>query len=183
MIKLSRVNLFLSLLGLIVGLFILGVSLLSANQVASYSGSRVICRKFYFSQEILPDHILYPFVAGLDRIILWIAPEREKIYLKSDYGQIRYRYAQGLLDKGKKDFALTTLTKSQKYHGLAAHAALSQTNAEELKQYVAQALARNIKKVEEISFEFTDDRRQITSEINQHNQLLLESLNKQLKPD
>jgi hypothetical protein len=183
MMKLSQVSLILSFLALAVGIFIVGVSLLSANRVVSYSGTRVTCKKFYLSQEILPDHILYPIVAGFDRIILWMAPKKEKIYLRADYGRIRYRYAQGLLAKGKDDFALTTVTKSQKYYGLAAHSAIDLPHAVKLKQYVARSLAENIQKTEKMSLKFTDDKRQVVSHLNDQNKLLLETLHKQLSSD
>ncbi|MEA2056623.1 MAG: DUF5667 domain-containing protein [Patescibacteria group bacterium] len=180
MIKISQLGVIFSTVGLMIGLLIIAVSLMSANRIVSYSGTRVSCRKFYLSQEILPDHLFYPIIAGFDRVILWLAGNEEKIYLRTDYGQIRYKYAQGLLEKNKKDLALTTLTKSQKYFNIAAHEAINLSDSIELKKYVSSSLKENIKLTQEMVFEFTDDKRIIIDDLNNQNQLLVETLSEQL---
>lgn len=180
MIKISQLGVIFSAVGLMVGLLVVAVSLMSANRVVSYSGTRASCRKFYLSQEILPDHLFYPVIAGFDRLILLLASSEEKIYLKTDYGRIRYKYAQGLVEKNKNDLALTTLSKSQKYFNVAAHDAINLSNSTQLKKYVSYSLKENIKLTGEMAFEFTDDKRVIIDELNQQNLLLLETLNKQL---
>ena len=58
-------NLTLSGVALVCAVLVLAISLLSASKVVSYEGTQASCKKFYLGEKILPDHLLYPFVAGI----------------------------------------------------------------------------------------------------------------------
>lgn len=105
---------------------ILGISLFAGNaQVWSTNGAYDTSRKqFYWSEEILPDHVAYPVLRIVDRAKLEIAEPVDRVYLQLEYAQHRYDAAQSLIEKGNTTLALTTLTKSQKYLLQAGQAAL-----------------------------------------------------------
>lgn len=169
-------NLTLSSVALVFALMILGISLLSASRVISYEGTQASCKKFYLGQEILPDHLLYPFVAVMDRAVLSFSPQEEKIVLKVNYGLVRYGYAQDLLKKGNKALALSTLTKSQKYFNLASHQALNQEISLNTLAYLIDHLQQNLEQSQNLSLEFTNSQRNIVDKINQQNEALLGQL-------
>jgi hypothetical protein len=162
------------------GLMVVFISLVSANQVNSYEGTQASRRKFYLGQRILPDHILYPVVAAADRALLVAAPNHEKIRLKLAYGRIRFAYAQGLLDKGETQMAQAALTKSQKYYSLAAHQLLDENEREpvtdELKKAAIKQIENNIHHSQQLLLELSPDQRCLADQLNQQNKALLQKL-------
>lgn len=169
-----------SILFFSLGVMVVFISLVSANQVNSYEGTEASRRKFYLGQRILPDHILYPAVAAADRVLLVAAPAQEKIRLKLAYGRIRFAYAQGLLDKGEVQMAQAALTKSQKYHSLAAHQFLSeyqqQSVTNDLRQVTMTQLRQNIEQSQQLILELPPDQRCLADQLNQQNKALLQKL-------
>ena len=171
--KISR--LFFSGLALIFGLVVVAVSLASANQVVSYGGS-ASAKSFYLNGKILPDHLVYPLMAVVDKAILTIAPVQEKIKLQLAYCCIRLDYTHGLLAKGQSGMAMVALTKSQKYCGLAAQQILDHEIKGDLRKQVINGLAQNIEQTQDLIFKFNPDQCSFANQLNQHNQLLLDQL-------
>lgn len=171
----KRSRIFFSGLALTFGLAVMAVSLASANQVVSYGGSAGT-KSFYLSGKILPDHLIYPLVATVDRIILIAAPVQEKIKLQLAYCQIRLDYSRGLLDKGQPGMAMAALTKSQKYCGLAAQQALDHEIQGDLRSQVVDELAQNIEQTQNLMAEFNPDQSSLANQLNQLNQLFLDQL-------
>jgi len=162
-------------LALIFGLFVVAMSLASANQVVSYGGS-ASAKSFYLSGKILPDHLVYPLVAIVDRVVLTIAPVQEKIQLQLAYCCIRLDYARDLLAKGQSGMAMAALTKSQKYCGLAAQQILDHEIQGDLRRQVVDELAQNIEQTRNLIFEFSPDQCGFANQLHQHNQFLLDQL-------
>jgi hypothetical protein len=169
-------RLILSILSVVIGVMVVGISLMSASNVASYSDAKASSKKFYFSPKILPDHVLYPVVAGMDRAILLAAPDEEKLYLYANYGWMRYEYAQKLLAKDSRDLALITLTKSQKYFSLALHQAQQPAMSVTARTYAVEQAKENISKANEMALHFVDSKRHVIMDLNRQNQALLEQV-------
>lgn len=94
--------------------FVLFISLQSANK--SYTATDSFKeKKFYIHKEILPDHILYPWLMFYDRFRLELADQEEKNTLYVAYAKRRIFYAKRLLEKGETSLALTTYSKAIKY--------------------------------------------------------------------
>ena len=117
----TKVGLTLSVLGILVGIGIFGITLLVAAQVSSHGqGDLQSQRRLYFDDEIKPDHLLYPLVAGADRLKLALASQDEKVVLQIAYAERRFEHARQLLEAGQEELAVATFTKSQQYLFLAA---------------------------------------------------------------
>ncbi len=172
-------RLFISLSAFTLGLLVVAVSLASANQVTSYEGTQVSCRKFYFDKEILPDHVFYPFIAAADRALLELSPVPEQIKLRVKLGQKRYDYAQKLLDRGDSALALSTLTKSQKYFQSAAVLAIDHPVDRATRTFLKQQIRANIENSQELAARLQPDQAELISNLNNQTQILLEQLTKQ----
>lgn len=103
-----------SLSALLFGISLVAISLVSASQVQS-QGLEVTQKEMYISDEMLPDHVLYPALMVKDRVVLELAQPPERIEHRVVFAQKRMRAARALLEKGKPDLALSTATKAQKY--------------------------------------------------------------------
>ncbi|OGJ37559.1 MAG: hypothetical protein A2383_00880 [Candidatus Pacebacteria bacterium RIFOXYB1_FULL_39_46] len=105
------------LLFLIFGGVVVLMSLMSANRIFSQgSGLELTKQKLYFQGEILPDHLLYPTFAGLDRLQIIMANNSNKVDLKTECAWKRLAYTQALLEKGHLELSFSTLTKAYKYY-------------------------------------------------------------------
>ncbi len=165
----------LSISALLFGILVVFISLVSTNQVISFEGEQASNLKFYVGEKILPDHVIYPLVAGADRLILIAAPTQEKIKLQLAYSQIRMDYAQALLLKNELVLATNALTKSQKYISLAALQVLDTGFAnEELRQEVFEQLKVNIAQAQALLEQLPADRCCLAQQLNINNQALLE---------
>ncbi|HEX9817292.1 MAG TPA: hypothetical protein VGA89_00120 [Patescibacteria group bacterium] len=108
---------FPQLLLLLLGGVIVIVSLLSANRVLSQGeGLELTGRRFYFQQEVLPDHLLYPALAGWDRLRLAAATNQNKLALRQSFAWKRLAYTARLLERGYQALSFSTLTKAYKYY-------------------------------------------------------------------
>ncbi|MBD3250464.1 MAG: hypothetical protein GF381_02770 [Candidatus Pacebacteria bacterium] len=172
----KTIHLTLAGLGLIAGLLILAVSLVSVNQVISYEGTQASCRKFYLGEQVLPDHLLYPVVAGLDRGLLILSPNSKKTKLRVNYGWIRYDYAVSLLKKGNPGLALSSLTKSQKYFYWAAYHLLEEQVPSAQLEYLINNLELHLQAADMLAQEFTDSQRVTITQMNEQNRVLLSQL-------
>ncbi len=158
------------------GILIMAVSLMSANSVVSYEGSLASQKRFYMGEAILPDHVLYPLVAAADRALLWITPAQQKAALQIAYGRIRLDYAKALLMKDELGMAQAALTKSQKYHSLAAEKVCQLEYNEVLIEFIIQALKENLMEVEAIIPQLAPQQRSLPEQLQDHNQALLQKL-------
>ena len=124
----------LSLMGLFFGVVVVAVSITTSVPVA-YPSLKLQAsnRQFYLNNTILPDHILYPLLMVIDRVQLKITPFPERLWLQAEYGWRRLDYAHKLLEKDKRDLALTSLTKSQKYFLNATQEVLDSETTDEVK--------------------------------------------------
>ncbi|KKQ09100.1 MAG: hypothetical protein US20_C0009G0001, partial [Candidatus Pacebacteria bacterium GW2011_GWF1_36_5] len=95
--------------------FILLISLQSANKARMTNEGRLVSGKFYIAKEILPDHSLYPILMVVDRLRLELAGPERRVYLLSSYANRRLFYSKKLLEKNDQVLALTTLSKAIKY--------------------------------------------------------------------
>lgn len=173
----SEQRAWISLMALGLGLMIMAVSLFSASQVICFGGSEASAKKIYWPAKILPDHLLYPLVTGVDRTILLIAGPEEKLYLKVDYGQLRYQAAMSLIEKQELSLALSTLTKSQKYFNEALIAALTNPNLSvDLRRHILVKADENITLSRQAGQFFADDWRSIVDQLNDQNRVLLNRL-------
>lgn len=151
--KSSRVV--LSVMALLVGLGIVGVSLFSANQVFFHDGYEVSHKSFYLTGNILPDHIFYPVIMVGDRLKLSAASPSEKVYLQLDYSERRFDSVAQLLDKDNAVIAFSTLTKSQKYLNHAAQAAIDLGFSAKDKELIVRIIEHRKTELEKISERFT----------------------------
>ncbi len=172
----NKLRLAVSAAAIVFGFFIMAVSLMAANQVVSYEGVNASRKKLYFGQTILPDHVLYPAVAAADRVVLLAAPASKKVELQLAYGKIRLDYAQSLLDKDEYNMAQAALTKSQKYHSLAAQQLLEIEADEQLQQKVIEHLETNLEAAAEILPQLQADQQPFVNQLQQQNKALLQKL-------
>jgi len=179
MTEITRSHFVLGLIGLVFGLTIFVVSLFSANQLYSTRTSSASCRSFYWGEQVLPDHIFYPVLVGMDRLLLIIARGDEEIKLKIDYGHLRWEMAQALQAKGKTEMAVSTLTKSQKYFHQVAQQVLVENSSEKMKKYVSRNLSFNIQQAQQLAKSFNDEQRSVIDELNAQNLVLLKELRSQ----
>lgn len=148
-----------STLALLIGVLIFGTSLLMASQVRSKDFPRVSERRLYFSNRILPDHLLYPVLMIADRVILNLTFGDEKIYVKLGMAEDRLKSAKILLEKNQEELALSTMTKSQKYLFSAANDFLQESDqSEAVKQDLLASLIHNYNEMKECrnNFEVID---------------------------
>jgi len=172
----KRLRLVYSSLAIMFGIIVLSISLISASQAVSYEGLLATQKKLYFNEALLPDHLLYPFVAAVDRLLLIPASGNREIELQLVYGEIRLDYAWGLLEKEEKELALVTLTKSQKYVHLAGEQLLDSTEESELLQLTIIALEKNIYQAKELIKLADAKGKELALDLNNQNQVLLSRL-------
>lgn len=101
---------------LIFGSGILYSSIYSVNRSLTNQASGRLCAKeWYWSDQLLPDHPLYPALMVRDKISLWAAPDDQRQRRQLLYAQERLDSARQLAAKGNMDLAVSTLSKSQLY--------------------------------------------------------------------
>ncbi len=176
----KKIRLLLSSVALLFGVIILSISLISASQAASYEGLLATQKKFYFNDSLLPDHILYPFVAVADNLLMMVSSDQQKLELQLAYGQIRMDYAHGLFNKGEEEMALVALTKSQKYLNQAGMQLIDSEFDEELILATVLALEENITQSKELIKKTKVKGREFAIQLNESNKLLLDQLQRTL---
>jgi len=173
-------RIFLSITALLFGVVVVGTSLSSASQVHSQEETKVSSKTLYFDEEILPDHLLYPFLAASDKARLELATPEDRIYLQLVYGQRRFEYAQSLLKKDNHALAVTTLTKSQKYFNLAAQSSLDNKFSLQLKKYVLNSLNYHLKAVQESLDNFDPNEKTVIEKLMNESKALKDQLEENL---
>lgn len=144
----TRLHIINMLVLFIAGLFILGLSLVTANSLSTMgSGVPFKAWKFYVGREILPDNVLYPFMMIRDRIRLDDVSPEEQVDLKLQYAEKRYGTVQELVNHQEISLAISTMTRYQKYVLSAGDQALSFESAPKeqvmrIKQAAESSLAR-----------------------------------------
>lgn len=177
----ERLRLLFSLVALVFGLGIVGISLSAVSPVLS-SGTefRESQRELYWDGTILPDHLAYPVVMLVDRVRLEAASPLERIELQIEYSQRRFVYAEQLLERNKPDLALSTVTKSQKYLLLAAQDAIASDVAPETQEKVKQLLVERIPALRELNMRFSDSDRVVVDALIGESNSTIDHLQKSL---
>ncbi len=169
----------ISVFALTFGLSVVGVSLLTAGTVASSEGERMSERTLYVNDEVLPDHVLYPLLMASDRLMLEFADDHEQLYVKIEYSERRLQYAHQLLEKGDKETALSTLTKSQKYL-LEVGQAVKEDNLQGgIRTRVLDELTYLDEQIEILSPQFTDEQIAVLDLLRSESKFLRDRLHTQ----
>jgi hypothetical protein len=114
------VKTFPQLILLTMGGLIVFISFFSANRVFSQGeGLEMTNRRLYFQEKILPDHLLYPVLAGLDQLQLVTVEGKEELALRINFAWERLDYTVSLLERGYQALSFSTLTKAYKYYLVA----------------------------------------------------------------
>ncbi len=148
--NIMKTRLTLSLLAFVFAVGILLTSLATATQVNSSGAKPTGTRELYFNREILPDHMLYPALMAADRIKLETASNTDRIFLEIQYSNSRLEMATQLFEQNKKEFAVSTLTKSLKYLEQAALEAQQHQSPASVKSVVVRAIEYNEKETRKI---------------------------------
>lgn len=167
----------LHLLGWIVGSLILLISLFSAAKLGTDRDATASGRGFYWTTEILPDHVLYPFLMVIDRVALQTTHDPAKrVYMQVNYAHRRLTSAQLLAAKQKNSLALTTLTKAQKYLSQAAQDALTYQVPIPERRMVIKAIENQDQLAEELAPHFTPYDQGVLNQLRNESKILAETL-------
>lgn len=162
----------ISFLALLVGVFIVGVSLTAVSPVLSSDDSlEASSRELYWSQTVLPDNVIYPVIMLTDRAKLELASPEDRVTIQLEYSTRRLESARELLADGKNDLALETLIKSQYYLIYAGQEVLQEDLSTYLKERVIKTLAERSIELSGLLLEFPDYNRPVLDRV------LLESQN------
>jgi hypothetical protein len=116
-------------------------------------------KKIYFNRTILPDNLLYPVLAAVDRLELELAGDEEKIALRLDFAYKRREAAKALLREGKPDLAVVTLGKAHQYLLQASGQVLALDGQHELVEFVVGLDQEFAAEYEEWKFRVNDSQR------------------------
>jgi hypothetical protein len=156
----ERLRLLFSLVALVFGLGIVGISLSAVSPVLSSGGEfKESQRELYWNGAILPDHLAYPVVMLVDKVRLESASPSERVELQIEYSQRRLVYAEALLEDDKVELAHSTLTKSQKYLLQAANEAIANDVSVESREKLKHLLAERNTTLRELNMKFADSDR------------------------
>jgi hypothetical protein len=71
------------------------LSLLSANRVFSQGvGFELAKQRFYFQADIMPDHLIYPAVVGVERLRLAFIDGNQEVNMRIGYAWKRLDHTQ-----------------------------------------------------------------------------------------
>lgn len=163
-----KIKILFFLLAIVAASGILTMSLLSS--AAAYTNPTKVRwneKQIYLSDEILPDHVLYPVLMAADRVKLESASDLEKIYLKTAYANLRLEATQGLLEKEDQDLALTTLTKSQKYLLEAASDALADNVPDYTRLHVLKTMLYHQAMIQKLKKQFNENQWPIIDQLHE----------------
>ena len=151
---------FFSIMALFAATAILALSLTSSvMRVQSADG--LLTRSFYVDDQVLPDHITYPFLMAIDRLRLESATPTERVYLQTEYANRRLAYASELFNRDQTDLAVTTLTKAQKYLLHAGQHVLYEQDNQRLHVHLSKTIEYHVKHIEKTldSYDLSDSQR------------------------
>jgi hypothetical protein len=163
-----KIKFLFSLLAIFVATGILTMSLLSS--AAAYTNTPQVKwneRQLYFSDQILPDHVLYPALMAADKVKLETSSDLEKVYLKTTYANLRLEATQELLDKGNQDLALTTLTKAEKYLLEAASDALCDEIPDHTREHVLKTMLYHHLLTQKLKTQFDENQWPVIDQLNE----------------
>lgn len=168
----------LSCLGLFLAASILSISVFSiiASPVSGADGTSSSTRTLYFTDEILPDHVLYPAMMAVDRVQLTIANPAEKILLQVEYADRRLASGLELLEKKNQSLAVTTLTKAEKYLQQAALAAQQPDVPERTRHIIKESIHFHANSLREVSPQLSDTDRSVIDKLLLENEAVLMTL-------
>jgi hypothetical protein len=167
----------LHLLGWIIAIVILLISLFSAAKLGTDRDANASGRGFYWTKEILPDHVLYPFLMVIDRVALETTHDpAQRIYMQVNYAHRRLISAQLLADKQKNSLALTTLTKAQKYLSQAAQDALTHQVSIPERRMVIKAIENQDQLAVQLAPHFTTYDQGVLNQLRSESKILAEKL-------
>jgi hypothetical protein len=170
-----KTRFFLSLIALVFASGILFISLSNATTAFSTGGNSFSEKTLSFG-NILPNHVLYPVLMAVDRVQLEAAPPNERIFKQVEYAHRRLDYAEQLLNMGKEDLAVTTITKAEKYLYNAVQESQQLNSPESVTQRLEKAIEFHTKRIKELAPQFTDANRSIIDRSLAENDALLEVL-------
>jgi flagellin-specific chaperone FliS len=165
-----KIRFVLSFVALVSAVSILFVSLSSASlhSVQSASGSFQQTRKqFYVSSKILPDHVAYPILMGIDRVRLESTTPVEQVYMKTAYANRRLESAKSLLEKGENELAVSTLTKAQKYLLSAGNQVLDLEMSTSVTRHVLETIEFHIAETQQLAGQLSDRDRAVIDGLNE----------------
>ena len=159
---------FFSILALGAASAILALSLTS-NAMRVHSADGILTRSFYMDDQVLPDHITYPFLMAIDRLRLESASPTEKVYLQTEYANRRLAYATELFNRDESDLAVTTLTKAQKYLLHAGQHVLYEQNNARLNTHLSKTIEYHVRHIEKIldSQDLSDSQRAVIDKLTE----------------
>jgi hypothetical protein len=115
--------------------------------------------KLYFDREILPDNLLYPILAAVDRLELELASGEDQIVLRLDFANKRLGAAEALLARGKAELALVTLEKAHQYLLRANEQVRAMQDREQFEDFVAAMDQQFVEEYEAWKFRVSDSQR------------------------
>lgn len=138
-----------ALVALVVACMIFAVSLLIASQKSAVTVERISEKKLYIG-KVLPDHIFYPALMVVDRMLLFFSSQEGGVYTRIRFAEDRLESGRLLLLKQEEALAMSTFTKSQKYLIIAASKVLtSQEQSDSVTKDLILAIQYNIRSLEE----------------------------------
>ena len=138
-------------------IFILFISFMSASRVYSGDSFAASRSSLYWGTQLLPDHILYPISAGFDRLQLQLSPAKSRPLIQVALAYRRLAAAEALVQKGKKNIALSTLTKSIKYMNQAGHVVLSSRKTDITPNQMQSILAQYEVEYDQLTDQFNEE--------------------------
>ncbi|MBT3249587.1 MAG: hypothetical protein HN846_02930 [Candidatus Pacebacteria bacterium] len=130
----KKPQVWLAIISFLFGVLVIAISINSSvSAIYPTSESQASHRQFYLNNTILPDHVAYPLLMIVDKAQLEMTPFPKRLWLQAEYGWRRLDYAHQFLDQDNSVFALTALTKSQKYFLNATQETLDTDTTNEVK--------------------------------------------------
>lgn len=121
----------LSSVALLAAASLISVSLLAySSKVVAREDVPPLTQRRLYAGQVLPDHILYPVVAGIDRVRLERTQGAQRVLTKVEYSHRRLFYGQELLNSGQSGLAINTLHKAFQYLLAASDTVLDQPVAD-----------------------------------------------------
>jgi hypothetical protein len=173
----KHARLLISFLALTLASGILLVSLFSVSLVqSSGTPTEATQRQLYFSNEVLPDNIAYPFLMVADRVRLESSSAQERVFMQVEYGFRRLDAAKKLLEKDKDDLAVSTFTKSAKYFQQAGLEAQQFDAPQSVRNHVIKALEYFDKDARALLPQIPEQDRSTIEKLLQENQAVISTL-------
>lgn len=168
----------------LLGVMILLISLAAANRFTTGSNATMTGNQIYFGRKILPDHLLYPALMVHDRFTFESATPDQQFLLRISYADDRYESARQLLEYGKNELAMTTLTKSQKYLILSGIQLLQDDSIDlESREKLLQALDHSLYRLQEFQKEYQGTEPVVISGLIEETKVLQQQLNKKFSTE